>query len=111
MNKDIEQRLHLPLWQMTGHEFVTLHHYALSVGAEKESIPPTHTNTTNTIMKTGVRELAAYLSCCESTLYSMKREGVLDAAIISHIGKSIVFDAEKARTLAQEFKAKQHPQR
>ena len=50
-----------------------------------------------------MKELAAYLGCCESTIYAIKKSGALDEAIISKIGHRIVFDAEKARELANEY--------
>jgi len=37
-------------------------------------------------------------------VYKLRREGVLDNAIISHIGKNIVFDAQKACSLAKEYR-------
>ena len=99
MKNEIEHLLSLPIWQMTGREYVALHHYAAQHDGTEES--------KGIIKKTGVRQLASYLDCCESTLYSLKREGVLDKAVISRIGKNIVFDAEKARTLADEYKKAQ----
>ena len=56
-----------------------------------------------TVRITGVRALAIYLGCCESTIFMLRRNGVLDEAIISQIGKKIVFDGDKARVLAYEF--------
>lgn len=82
---------------MTGEEYVALHAYAVKVANDEVGAPQTVTRCT------GVRELAQYLSCCESTVYAMKREGVLDDSILSSIGKSIVFDGEKARELAQTY--------
>ncbi len=86
-----------PLWQLTGKEYVALHAYAAKRANEKNDTLQTTTRCT------GVRELAQYLNCCESTIYGMKREGVLDDAILSSIGKSTVFDGEKARELAQAY--------
>lgn len=52
---------------------------------------------------TGVKALAKYLNCSESTIYLLRRKGVLDGAVISQIGRRIVFDGDKARTLASEY--------
>lgn len=86
-----------PLWQLTGEEYVTLHAYAVKMSHEENCDIKTVTQCT------GVRELAQFLNCCESTIYGMKREGVLDDSILSSIGKSTVFDGEKARALAQAY--------
>ena len=55
------------------------------------------------ILLTGVKKLAEYLECCESTVYMLRRKGVLEDAVVSHVGKKIVFDGEKARALADEY--------
>ena len=99
---DIQDLMSKPLWQMTGEEYVSLHVYATEQACATPASPP------NTIVyKTGVRALAEYLSCCETTIYLLKRDGVLDDAIVSRVGKHIVFDAEKARHLADEYKQKE----
>jgi hypothetical protein len=36
-------------------------------------------------------------------VYTLKKIGVLDSAIVSQIGKRIVFDVNKARILADEY--------
>lgn len=86
-----------PLWQLTGEEYVQLHAYAVKIANDKNGVTKTVTRCT------GAQELARFLTCCESTVYSMKREGVLDEAILSSVGKSTVFDGEKARELAQAY--------
>ena len=85
-----------PLWQLTGQDYVALHQYAAKVAND-------HGATKTVTRCTGVRELAQYLNCCESTIYSMKREKILDDAILSSIGKNTVFDGDKARELAQVY--------
>ena len=96
MNKiDVVSLLTKPLWQLTGEEYVRLHAYACSLIKNAEAAPVTKV--------TGVRQLAEYLSCCESTVYLLRREGVLDSAVISRVGKNIVFDGGKARELAQAY--------
>lgn len=88
-----------PLWQLTGEEYVELHAYAVNVTKEEG-----HDSTTKTTTRcTGVRELAQFLQCSESQIYALKRNGILDDATMSSIGKSTVFDGEKARELAQAF--------
>lgn len=86
-----------PLWQLTGKEYVALHAYAAKKANEKNDTLQTTTRCT------GVRELAQFLQCCESKIYAMKRDGVLDGSIVSSIGKSTIFDGEKARELAQAY--------
>lgn len=94
-NEKITDLLSRPLWQLTGEEYVRLHAYACSLIKNAEAAPVTKV--------TGVRQLAEYLSCCESTIYMLRREGVLDSAVISRVGKNIVFDGGKARELAQTY--------
>lgn len=94
-NEKITDLLSRPLWQLTGEEYVRLHAYACSLIKNAEAAPVTKV--------TGVRQLAEYLSCCESTIYALKREGILDSSIISRVGKNTVFDGDKARELAQAY--------
>lgn len=98
MKIDVLTLMSRPMWQITCEEFVALHHYASLHAEQAES------KCNAKVLKNGVRALAQYLSCCDSTIYSLKREGVLDKAIVSRIGKNIVFDAEKARILAEKYK-------
>lgn len=94
---DVFSLLSKPLWQLSGEEYVALHSFAAKTAAAEDG-------TTKTIARcTGVRELAQYLDCCESTIYFLKREKILDDAILSSIGKRTVFDGEKARELAQAY--------
>lgn len=86
-----------PLWQLTGEEYVALHAYAVKMSQDENGDIKTFTRCT------GARELAHFLNCCESTVYAMKREGVLDDCIQSAIGKSTVFLGEKARERAQAY--------
>ena len=85
-----------PLWQMTGEEYVALHAYACSINDDKQEARDVK-------QCRGVHALAHHIECSDSQVFKLRREGVLDEAIISHIGKSIVFDGEKARELAQLY--------
>jgi len=96
----IQDLLNKPLWQMTGREFCSL---AESVLLHTPSPAPVR----STII--GVRALAEFLGCCESTVYSLRRHRVLDDAIVSHIGRRIVFDGDRARDLANTYKECLHP--
>ena len=51
------------------------------------------------------------MECCDSLVYKLRREGVLDEAIISRIGKKIVFDGDVARRCANEYQEQQRAQR
>lgn len=94
----------MPLWQMTGAEFLELAKNVLNTASVPVSSPAP---VRDTII--GVRSLAEYLGCCESTVYSLRRHGVLDDAIVSHIGRRIVFDGDRARDLANKYKECLHP--
>lgn len=105
----IEDLLVKPVWQMTGEEYLELTQYALKsagvneTGAERRGQKAM-----------GVHALAVELGCSDSTVYSLMRTareedgssdggGLLRDAIVSRIGRRIVFDVEKARTLADEY--------
>ena len=102
---DVSILLETPIWQMTGAEFCALSHYANAQAYHTPVEPDT------VVRITGVRALAEYLDCCESTVFMLRRNGVLDEAIISQIGKKIVFDGEKARELASAFQQEQRAAR
>lgn len=102
MEINVASLMDKPVWQMTGREFCALAQYAN--GGQAQATPAGERK-----LCTGVRALAEYLGCCEATIYVLKKDGVLDDAIVSKIGKKIVFDAEKARRLAdarQQIKRK-----
>ena len=104
----IEGLLQKPLWQMTGEEYCQLTHYALSLS------PNTGSSQAPTVQKAlGIHALAVELGCSDSTVYSLMRTprkedgsseggGILRDAIVSRIGRRIVFDVDKARELAKQ---------
>lgn len=59
---------------------------------------------TSIVHCTGIHALARYLECSESQVFMLKRNGVFDGAIISRVGKKIIFDADKARAAAEKYK-------
>lgn len=93
---EIIRLLSTPLCMMTGEEFLQLNELAKSPHDAAAS-------TNNPIYAQGVEELAEKIGCSQSTVYSLKRQGVLDDAIVSNIGRKIIFDVEKARELADAF--------
>ena len=107
-NNLIEGLLQKPLWQMTGEEYCQLTHYALSLS------PNTGSSQAPTVQKAlGIHALAVELGCSDSTVYSLMRTprkedgsseggGILRDAIVSRIGRRIVFDVDKARELAKQ---------
>ncbi len=82
------------LWQMTGEEFVMLHHVAEGQQVKKGEQPK---------LIYGVHDLSVFIGCSESTIFLLKKRGVFDDAIVSRIGKKIVFDADKAKEIAKEY--------
>ena len=107
-NIDIQGLLEKPIWQMTGEEYCQLTHYALSLtpSAGSSQAPAGQ-------KALGVHALAIELGCSESTIYALMRTpreedgsaiggGVLKDAIVSRIGRRIVFDVDKARELATQ---------
>lgn len=91
-----------PIWQMTGREFCELAQLALA--------PTNVAKGTPTPYLVGVNKLAQYLGCCEATIYAIKREGILDDAIVSQVGRSIVFDGERAREAADRYQKERRGQ-
>ena len=102
---EIKNLMSKPVWQMSGEEFCILTMYATSTAPSSPSNNPRNTRVI------GMKELAAYLGCCESTIYAIKKAGILDPAIVSQIGKRIVFDAECARQLADDYQKAQREKR
>jgi len=97
MNLEIKNLLEKPVWQMSGREFLTLTGVSLNEG---ESCPSRN-------LVYGMRALGDAIGCSLSTIYGLKKQGVLDGAIVSSVGRKIVFDADKARALAQDFQTAQ----
>ena len=104
----IEGLLQKPLWQMTGEEYCQLTHYALSLS---QNVGFSQAPTGQKAL--GIHALAVELGCSDSTVYSLMRTprkedasseggGILKDAIISRIGRRIVFDVDKARELAKQ---------
>ena len=111
MDTNVKQLLNIPVWQMTGEQQYRLIQFALGNGAPNASSDSTMALDSPFIPKrtriAGVHALALYLECCDSLVYKLRREGVLDEAIISRIGKKIVFDGDVARRLANEYQEQQ----
>lgn len=97
----LSQLLAKPIWQMTGEEFLQLNELGrenAAAGEEpKEVIEYAH----------GITELSQKIGCCQSTIYMLKKEGVLDDAIVSQVGRKIIFNVGKARALADEYQRTQ----
>ncbi len=89
-NQEYEQLLDRPIWQMTGREFLSLFQ-----GRAEET--PKRT------IADGADQLSAHLGCSASFIYSLIKTGVLNEAIVSHVGRKYSFDVEKARMLANEY--------
>lgn len=95
MEIDVATLMDRPIWQMSGREFC-----ALTQFANKGNICNSNHKTE---LCTGIHALAEQLGCCESTIYMLRREGVLDESVRSQVGKKIVFDVEKARVAADKY--------
>lgn len=91
----VENLLGKMIVQLSCREFCALTRYAA-----EGLIPSTPSQP---IQAVGIHALADALGCSVSCLYSLKSKGVLNGAIISHIGKKVVFDIDQARILASEY--------
>ena len=95
---DNESLLGKYVLHMTGEELVAIFRMAAT---EEKDVTGTSVETVKYVY--GVQDLAAYIGCCASTIYDLKRQGVLKPAIVSKVGKKIVFNAPLARQLADEY--------
>lgn len=94
---NIKELLAKPLWQLSGEEFCQLFKYAYEqCDVHRDG---------GSLRLTGIAALAAYLGCSEAQIYKMKKEGVFNSAIASHIGKTYVFMAEEAQRCVDEYVA------
>ena len=111
--KSIEGLLEKPVYMMTGEEYLELTHYALA-NSPNAANRPTQAGQKALGVHALAVELAVELGCSESTIYALMRApreedgsnvggGVLREAIVSRIGRRIVFDVDKARKLADEY--------
>ena len=103
----IEDLLVKPVWQMTGEEYIGLTQYALATGS---GVGGNIMSEMRVQKAMGVHALAVELGCSDSTVYSLMRTareedgsseggGILHDAIVSRIGRRIVFDVERARVI------------
>lgn len=87
--------LQKPIWQMLGKEFIALlQDYIQDSEIEHQ---PEHKKVL------GMKALSAELGCCEATLYNIAKKGVLDVAVVSRIGRRVVYDVDLARKVADEY--------
>ena len=109
--KSIEGLLEKPVYMMTGEEYLELTHYALANSSNAANRPAQAGQ-----KALGVHALAVELGCSDSTIYALMRApreedgsavggGVLREAIVSRIGRRIVFDVDKARKLADGYQS------
>lgn len=106
---NIQELLDRPIWQMTGREYCALTQYANGLRDGQDARAEGRRALVN-----GVQALADGLGCSPSTIYGLMRTareedgsaangGILKEAIVSRIGRRIVFDVELARELAESF--------
>ena len=110
-NNLIEGLLQKPLWQMTGEEYCQLTQYALSLSNGTGTAPSPSGQ-----KALGVHARAVELGCSDSTIYALMRTpreedgsseggGILRPAVVSRIGRRIVFDVDTARRLADDYQS------
>lgn len=87
----IEDLLDRPIWQLSGREFCALTQFATANLVSKTDTPRRNCK--------GIEALASELGCSPSKIYELRKLGILQGAEISHIGKAIIFDVEKAKEL------------
>ena len=107
---DVQSLFSKPLWQMSGEEFCALTRYASAMD-ERAETQAQESAAVNRKLAKGIHELSQDIGCCDTTVYVLKKNGILDPAIVSRIGRSIVFDVEKARELAEKYQSLQRDER
>lgn len=88
-----------PVYTLTCKEFCELIRFANS------GIPDQGATTPSSPQAVGINALADALSCSASQIYNLQKAHMLDDAVISRIGRRIVFDVDKARAAANEWQA------
>ena len=101
--QEISSLMQKPVCMMSGEELCILTQYAHQSTPNAESSPSSQ-GAVNVI---GIKALAVYLGCSESTIYSIKKQGILDKAIVAQIGRKIIFNAPLARDLANAYQQEQ----
>lgn len=92
-----------PVCMMSGEELCLLTQYV-----HQSTTSPEMTSSAQGIANViGVKALAVYLGCSESTIYTIKKQGILDKAIVAQIGRKIIFNAPLARELANAYQQEQ----
>ena len=97
------------VFQLTGEQLCALIQFAIGLGE-----PDTNPGQKGRTLVSGVQALADGLGCSPSTIYGLMRTareedgsaadgGILRDAIVSRIGRRIVFDTEIARARANEY--------
>lgn len=95
--ENISKLLDQHLFEMKGNDIVSLWRYAITAGTANAPIA-----TTQAI---GINALADALSCSASQIYNLNKAHMLDDAVISRIGRRIVYDVDKARAAANNWMA------
>ncbi|MFR9592502.1 MAG: DUF3853 family protein [Rikenellaceae bacterium] len=93
---DFKELKSMPLWQMTGEEFLRLQQCGAGVSPPT---PPTVIDTTTKRHVYGVAGIASLFGCSVPTASRIKKSGKIDRAI-TQIGRKIIVDAELALELA-----------
>ena len=96
---EVSDLMQKPVCMMSGEELCILARYANS--------SPSSSGEDGQTSVIGIKDLAAFIGCSESTIYSIKKQGVLDPAIVAQVGRKIVFNAPLARDLANAFQQQQ----
>jgi hypothetical protein len=97
MNDNIHTLLERRLIDLNGAQFVALQRYAVETASPSSPAPAKE-------QAIGISALAEALACSVSQIYILQKEGVLEEAVISRIGRHIVFDVNKARAAANAWR-------
>ena len=92
---NIEDLKRMLIMQMTGEDYIRITRYTY------EPLLQALSGLTGHVVRKveGVDALSKELGCSPSKIYELRKLGILQGAEISHIGKAIIFDVEKAKEL------------
>lgn len=99
---DISALNSLPLWQMTGGQFINLIKTAFGQSGERQPETVNRTDVSDGQRYAyGISGICEIFGCSKPTAQRLKRSGVIDGAIIQN-GRTIVIDRQKALDLVQQ---------
>ncbi len=97
---EINKLLNTRLLDLDGRQYLALQAYANNFNSRPVAV--------ERAQAIGIAQLAQALHCSVSQVAKMRREGILDDAVISRLGRNIIFDIRKAENAANKWHENKH---